>query len=118
MTVNEYRLDFYKQDYMIVEHMTPDRTGVVILVSKTDTDNLRFEWRCISGPDILLKAQNTPYIDLLKNCTTNINNMITNRHAQNINNCSHELVMIGNTKACKHCMGKFGTSITIDMGNN
>lgn len=118
MTVNETRLDAYGQGFILMEHLTKDQSKVVIIVAKIDTDNLRFEFRVESLKELFNVQNDGEYCTLLKNIVNNVSTMITNRHAQNINTCKHNEVLIGQDKACSNCMGKFGTKMSIDLNNN
>lgn len=118
MTVNETRLDMYGQGFILMEHQTQNQVGIVIIVSKIDTDGLRFEYRIESAKELYNPDTDKDYCILLNNIVKNISTAITNRHAQNINTCKHNEVLVGQVKSCTYCMGKFGSKLTIDINNN
>lgn len=118
MTVNEARLDLYNQGFILMEHLNKDQSKIVIIVAKIDTDNLRFEYRLESLKELFTPENDSEYCVLLTNIVKNVSTMITNRHAQNINTCKHNEVLVGQNKCCTYCMGKFGTKMSIDLNNN
>lgn len=118
MTVNETRLDLYGQGFILMEHLNQTQDKIVIIVAKIDTDNLRFEFRLESLKELFNPENDSEYCTLLTNIVKNVSTTITSRHAQNINTCKHKEVMIGQTKSCSYCMGKFGTKMNIDLNNN
>jgi hypothetical protein len=86
-----------------------------IVINKIDTDGL------IIMNNFKLRNDyfNTPlFIDTMKQCMTNVDNAILERHNQNIYECEHQYIMLGSKKACNQCMGKFGNRITLDLNEN
>lgn len=116
MTINEVRLDLYNQGFTLTERIFNDK--VHIFLCKVDTDTLRFDNNIFVERGIMYEAGDKSYIDLLKDMTKVINDAITERHAQNPSNCTHQEVMIGSKKGCIKCMAKFGERMQLDFNWN
>lgn len=117
MTVNEINKDAILQGFTIYVTATPEKKGVSLVISKPDTDNLRFDYKFATKIELLDPENDEEYITLIKNSTAKTNKLITRRHEQDISSCFHKEIMIGNLRACEHCMAKFGSRMMIDLPN-
>lgn len=118
MTVIELRFDIMRQGYFMHEDI--NGTVIRIEIGKLDTDGLRFTNQLLCDANEILNGTQgeEKYMDIMRELTRIVNEAITNRHAQNINNCEHNEIMIGTKKSCTKCMGKFGERMSLDMNWN
>ncbi|MFO0395060.1 MAG: hypothetical protein ACK53T_02265 [Planctomycetota bacterium] len=109
------KAEAYQRGFYIGESLTKNG-GIMVYISKRDTDDLELYANLELSIDDYIGA--VLYGETIRKYAFNIEERINNRHAQNINNCMHEITNVGNKKVCIHCMGKFGTQMSIDLMDN
>lgn len=118
MTIQEVKLDIINRHFFIAER-SMNSNGlyyVELVISKLDTDSLSYVFtQPVTEQNYIWEEV---YINTIKNIAYDIDVIMINRHAQNINTCQHDLVMVGCNKVCKRCMGKFGQTIPVNLTFN
>jgi hypothetical protein len=115
MTLQETKIDILSRGIFINEGRIP-KGNITVSMVKFDTDGLRLE--ADFELDVATFINDTVVSSILKEKAAIIENFASKRHAQDINSCEHQPVLIGNRKACANCMGNFGDRIILDINKN